>query len=236
MATAGRILIIPRGGYSSATQYEQLDLVLHNGDSWLAKQNVKGVEPSDNNSAYWHRFTDVNSAFGGKIGTDDISKIGDGTITGAIKFLDLDKVSKDDVVDNLESTATDLPLSAKQGKMLHDDNLVAYPIHEMQPIDEKQTFQYTGAKITIPARSYYNLTFMINYTNKKPKFIAICKSYNAYDELVSSNEGYYTSSCNYSGYTEHEITLYVWASFEGNGNSKTNAHIDGFYLKKQKDI
>ncbi len=59
MATAGRILIIPKGKYSSATQYEQLDLVLHNGDSWLAKQNVKGVEPSDNNSAYWHRFTDI---------------------------------------------------------------------------------------------------------------------------------------------------------------------------------
>lgn len=116
------------------------------------------------------------------------------------------------------------------------DTLVAYPIHEIQPIDEKQTFQYTGAKITIPARSYYNLTFKINYNTQKPKFIAICNSYHTYDELASSNEGYLASSCHYSGYTENGITLYVWGSLEGDSNYKTNVFIDGFYLKKQKEV
>ena len=81
MATAGRILIIPRGGYSSTTQYEPLDMVLHGNDSWVCKKNAKGIEPTDVNSEYWHRFTNYD----GILGTADISAIGDGTVKGAIK-------------------------------------------------------------------------------------------------------------------------------------------------------
>ena len=47
MASAGRILIMPKGNYNADTQYEMLDLVYHNGTSWLAKKTTKGIEPSE---------------------------------------------------------------------------------------------------------------------------------------------------------------------------------------------
>ena len=54
MANAGRILIIPRGDYDNEFPYEMLDLVYHNGTSWLAKKTVVGIEPSEENEEYWH--------------------------------------------------------------------------------------------------------------------------------------------------------------------------------------
>lgn len=53
MASAGRILIMPKGEYNSSTTYEMLDLVKHNGKSWLAKKTSVGIEPSVANSEYW---------------------------------------------------------------------------------------------------------------------------------------------------------------------------------------
>ena len=53
MASAGRILIMPKGNYNEEIQYKILDLVNHNGQSWLAKGDVKGIEPSEANSNYW---------------------------------------------------------------------------------------------------------------------------------------------------------------------------------------
>ena len=40
MASAGRILIMPKGDWKEETEYEMLDLVYHNGTSWLAKRSV----------------------------------------------------------------------------------------------------------------------------------------------------------------------------------------------------
>lgn len=57
MTTAGRILIIPKGDYDSTKTYEMLDLVKHNGTSWLAKKDVAvGVEPTVENSEYWQNI------------------------------------------------------------------------------------------------------------------------------------------------------------------------------------
>lgn len=56
MASAGRILIIPKGNYNAETEYEMLDLVSHSGASWLAKKIVKGIEPSDANAEYWFKM------------------------------------------------------------------------------------------------------------------------------------------------------------------------------------
>ena len=53
MASAGRILIMPKGEYNANTTYEMLDLVKHNGKSWLAKKTSVGIEPSVANSEYW---------------------------------------------------------------------------------------------------------------------------------------------------------------------------------------
>lgn len=56
MASAGRILIMPKGDYNAETEYEMLDLVFHNGKSWVAKKSVVGVEPSDENQDYWFKM------------------------------------------------------------------------------------------------------------------------------------------------------------------------------------
>ena len=56
MASAGRILILPKGEYKAETEYEMLDLVFHGGTSWLARKSSKGIEPSDANTEHWFRM------------------------------------------------------------------------------------------------------------------------------------------------------------------------------------
>ena len=56
MASAGRVLILPKGDYDSTKEYEMLDLVFHGGTSWLAKKSSVGVEPSDANNEYWFKM------------------------------------------------------------------------------------------------------------------------------------------------------------------------------------
>lgn len=59
MASAGRILIIPKGEYDSSVTYEMLDLVKHNGTSWIAKKTTVGIEPSVDNSEYWQDMFNI---------------------------------------------------------------------------------------------------------------------------------------------------------------------------------
>lgn len=59
MANAGRILIIPKGEWNADETYEMLDLVNHNGSSWLAKRNSKGIAPSVDASDYWFNFLGI---------------------------------------------------------------------------------------------------------------------------------------------------------------------------------
>jgi hypothetical protein len=61
MASAGRILIIPRGDWNAETEYEMLDLVNHNGKSWLAKKTCTGIEPSEANAEYWQNMFDITA-------------------------------------------------------------------------------------------------------------------------------------------------------------------------------
>jgi hypothetical protein len=61
MASAGRILIMPKGDYDTSVTYEALDLVHHNGTAWLAKKSVTGIEPSNANGEHWFKFAVINS-------------------------------------------------------------------------------------------------------------------------------------------------------------------------------
>ena len=61
MASAGRILIMPKGEYNAETEYEMLDLVSHNGKSWLAKKNAVGIEPREENAEYWQDMFNINA-------------------------------------------------------------------------------------------------------------------------------------------------------------------------------
>lgn len=59
MASAGRILIMPKGNYDASATYEMLDMVYYNGTSWLAKKTSTGIEPSSANGDYWHKMFDI---------------------------------------------------------------------------------------------------------------------------------------------------------------------------------
>lgn len=67
MTTAGRILIMPKGNWDSEKTYEMLDLVYHNGTSWLAKKESIGVEPTVNNTDYWQNMFDADAFLDAKI-------------------------------------------------------------------------------------------------------------------------------------------------------------------------
>ena len=79
MASAGRILIMPKGNWNADTSYEMLDLVGHNGKVWLAKKDVVGIEPSINNEEHWMDMLDLT-----KVNLDEVgimSCAGDRTST-----------------------------------------------------------------------------------------------------------------------------------------------------------
>ena len=52
MASAGRILIIPKGAWDSGIEYSALDLVTHNSAAWIAKNKNTNIVP-EKNSEYW---------------------------------------------------------------------------------------------------------------------------------------------------------------------------------------
>lgn len=58
MASAGRILIMPKGVYDANVQYEMLDMVSYNGKGFLCKQRCKGVTPVE--GAYWMVVCDLS--------------------------------------------------------------------------------------------------------------------------------------------------------------------------------
>jgi hypothetical protein len=113
MASAGRILILPKGNYNAEKEYEMLDLVFYGGVSWVAKKNVKGIEPTDATSEHWmkmcesvdlteviKRIAALESQMLGTISLDDIDltpyatkkdlesylKLSGGSLTGQLEF------------------------------------------------------------------------------------------------------------------------------------------------------
>jgi hypothetical protein len=77
-ASAGRILIKPRGEWDANITYEMLDLVNHNGYAFLAKRTVVGIEPSDEHSSYWHNMLDIKKIVDNTIAetiADDVGNV-----------------------------------------------------------------------------------------------------------------------------------------------------------------
>lgn len=53
----GRVGLVLKGEWDSATSYTALDVVSHDGNAWAAKQNSTNVEPTTGNSAFWQLFS-----------------------------------------------------------------------------------------------------------------------------------------------------------------------------------
>lgn len=76
-ASAGRVLIKPRGEWNENATYEMLDLVNHNGYAWLAKRTVVGIEPSDEYPSYWHDLLDIKAIVENNIAETVAGEVGD---------------------------------------------------------------------------------------------------------------------------------------------------------------
>lgn len=76
-ASAGRVLIKPRGEWSAEAVYHRLDLVNYGGYAWLAKQTVTGVEPSDDYPSYWHNMLDIKHIIENNIANTVAEDVGD---------------------------------------------------------------------------------------------------------------------------------------------------------------
>lgn len=76
-ASAGRILIKPRGEWDANITYEMLDLVNHNGYAYLAKRTVVGIEPTDEYSTYWHSLLDIKTIVENSIAETVADEVGD---------------------------------------------------------------------------------------------------------------------------------------------------------------
>ena len=65
MATAGRILIMPKGVYDASATYEMLDLVSYNGKGWICKQTCTGIAPEEGD--YWSLMFDASNVLKVKV-------------------------------------------------------------------------------------------------------------------------------------------------------------------------
>lgn len=92
MASAGRILIMPKGKYNAETQYEMLDLVEHNNRAWIAKKDCVGIEPSDANKEYWHDMFNKGLAYlpltGGEVTGSVVANQSEGDALFAKRIID----------------------------------------------------------------------------------------------------------------------------------------------------
>ena len=52
-ASAGRVLLIPKGDWNANTTYTGLDWVRHNGAAWICKNTCTGIEPTEANADNW---------------------------------------------------------------------------------------------------------------------------------------------------------------------------------------
>ena len=52
-ASAGRVLLIPKGDWNANTTYTGLDWVRHNGAAWVCKNTCTNIEPTSENTDYW---------------------------------------------------------------------------------------------------------------------------------------------------------------------------------------
>ena len=52
-ASAGRVLLIPKGDWNANTTYTGLDWVRYNGAAWVCKNTCTNIEPTLENTNYW---------------------------------------------------------------------------------------------------------------------------------------------------------------------------------------
>lgn len=131
MADAGKVVITPKGAYSSTATYEWLDEVSYDGKAYIALKTVTGVTPSDD-GVNWRLFLAPNDIVAGNLvptfteastRSNIVSGENLSTILGKVKkyFTDLKGHAFNDTVNNLTTSKTGSALDASQGKVLQGE-------------------------------------------------------------------------------------------------------------------
>ena len=102
------------------------------------------------------------------------------------------------------------------------------PVSLSHTVSAASSLRYTGLSYTVPANSFYVLTARAGYSNRKPESVLFSTRSDSANggvvsEAVSAN---YSATTTVSGFTESEMTLYVWAKWSG--SSTETAAINGF--------
>ena len=97
MATAGRILIMPKGPYDASVTYEMLDMVSHEGATWLAKKTSVGIVPSVSTADYWFKMVGVSETDLEAFRTEILAEVS-GMISGAAGISEEDANEQYDVL------------------------------------------------------------------------------------------------------------------------------------------
>ncbi|MBR3762182.1 MAG: hypothetical protein IKK59_05510 [Lachnospiraceae bacterium] len=138
-------------------------------------------------------------------------------------------VEKTDIIDNLESTETEKPLSAKQGKVLDGKIKNWTSLNKTYKVPTTKALSYTGVSIPIPSDSFFSVTVVTRYNYTQPSSISICGTSSGNSEYASAKIGADTVACTFSGYSHTGMTLYILANWAMDMDSQSDVVVNGFY-------
>lgn len=152
MASAGRILIMPKGNYNESVIYEMLDCVFYGDTSWVAKKTVSGIVPSDDNNEYWHKLCSP-ADLSNYLSLDGGNMIG---------HLSLDSKGL------IYSTEYATVISAKKDDVNYRDIRVGNPIMATQPNDMIKIVDcVNGVQIDYKLFGEHNLSLLNQYIDSR---------------------------------------------------------------------
>lgn len=94
---------------------------------------------------------------------------------------------------------------------------------------------YTGLHITIPANSFYVVTGRAFWSKQPPTWVGIASNDTAPNtQLAEGTRTQSTAACTLAGFTENELTLYLWAEYSA--ESINRVYFDGFYISKLTEL
>lgn len=156
MASAGRILIMPKGEWNAETEYKMLDLVYHDDTSWLAKKYVVGIEPSEANGEHWHKLFDFDTVY------ERLQAL-ENQMISTLSFDDDGALILGDGKGETYVTEYGAVLSAIKDENNYRDLIVGHPINATEPKDYLKLLNVVGGKLT-----FYNIFGEHNIDLLKP--------------------------------------------------------------------
>ena len=116
---------------------------------------------------------------------------------------------------------------------LNAKSLTIYGIQEQVPTRSKPENYYTGAKIEIPADSFYSFTATAMFNNASASWIGISTSETEVaSSLQNANAGLNHASCSRSGWSgPNGATFYICARYSSEADN--TIFLDGFYIIKE---